>query len=553
MAIRAIASNDSKNNGLIANVIGIEHFILIRTIILFMNLNSNNKRLAKNSIIMYIQVVLNLVIGLFTGRYVLQILGESDFGTYNVVGGFVSMMVILCNPMMTGAQRFFAYDLGKGVSDQLRKDFNTTNIIYWLLAIMIFVILETFGLWFVNNKMTFEVGRMGAVNWVYQFSVIAFVFNVLAIPYNAILLAHENVAVGAILEIGQKIFQFVAIVLLWIIPYDSLILYSALLCIVAIFARIIPTIYCHRHYPETHIQLQWDRDYFKSIMEYTGYNSIGVVAIVGMGQGLNVLLNMFFMPAINAARGISSNLSGIVQSFTTNIYMPSRPQIVKYYAAGETDVMWDLVSRLNKIMFLVSMLLSVPLFFEIDFVLSLWLGEYPDYTTEFVQLTIIANLFTVCGMMLTGVLQAANRIKLQQLSVAILNLLILPISYILLKFGCSPVTPFVVIIFLNIISLLTSIWVTGKELKVSMFFYFKIIASLFASLLIASIIPFIECLYIEEGLFRFMVVGVTSAITCILSILFISFNNKERNYIVQQTSNIINKYVHLKSNKSNSL
>lgn len=495
-------------------------------------MDANNKRLVKNTIIMYVQVVVNLIVGLLTARLLLQALGASDYGTYNVVGGLVSMMVIISNPMMTGAQRFFSYDLGKNDDEQLAKDFSTTNFIYWILAFVILFLLETIGLWFVNYKMEFEDGRMDVVNWVYQFTVFSFFLNVIAIPYNALLLAHENIFVSSIFEILQKVFQLVAVVLLWFIPYDNLISYSAMMFFISAAMRIAPQLYCRFKYKETKLLLEFDKKYFRTILAYSGYNSIGVVAIVGMEQGINVLLNMFFGPIINAAKGICTSVTGILQSLTTNIYTPARPQLAKYYATDEQTRMWRLVEMATKVMFIVSMILTIPLFIEIKYVLTIWLGDYPHYTPLFIQLSLIANLISINGTMLCGVLQAANRIRNQQLTAAALNLLNLPLAYFALKMGCEPSVPFLIMIILNLCSLYVTIKVTGHDLNRRMSFFFTILIRLLLALILTSIPSFIISQMMCEGLLRFALVLITSMSFCSLTAYYIVLRKSEREYAV---------------------
>lgn len=503
-------------------------------------MDSNNKRLVKNTAIMYVQVAINMIVGLLTARLLLQALGASDYGTYNVVGGLVAMMVILSNPMMTGAQRFFAYDLGKNDEKQLARDFNTTNLIYWILAFVVLFILETLGLWFVNNKMEFEYGRMEVVNWVYQFSIFSFFLNVIAIPYNALLIAHENIFASSLFEILQKIFQLIAVLFLWIIPYDSLVSYSAMMFVISAAMRIAPQLYCKYKYKETKLVFEFDKKYFRSILAYSGYNSIGVVAIVGMEQGINILLNLFFGPIINAAKGICTSASGIVQSLTSNIYTPARPQLTKYYALNDQVRMWRLVEVVTKVMFFISMLLVVPLFIEVNYILRLWLGNFPQYTASFIQLSLVANLISVNGTMLCGVLQAANKIRNQQLTAAVLNLFNLPLSYIALKIGLNPSVPFIIMIVMNLLSLYATIKVTGHDLKVKMSFFYFIIFRMFIALLLASIIPIIIYWLMDESFYRFLLIVITSTIFCIISTFFVGFNDNERIYSIE----LVRKYVH---------
>ena len=509
-----------------------------------LTMKENNKRLFKNSIIMYIRVILSVLIGLIMTRVILDVLGASDYGTYNVVGGFVSSMVIISNPMMTGAQRFFAYDLGKRDFEQLKIDFNTTNLIYWGLALLIFIFLETAGLWFVNNKMVFEEGRMDIVNWVYQLSVFAFLLQVLAIPYNSLLLAHENIMVGSVLAISEKILQLILILFLYIVPYDRLLLYSIFMFVVAVIMRLIPQFYCKKKYKETDFHFYWDKRYVKSIAAYSGYNSIGVLAIVFMNQGLSILLNTFFGPIVNAANAVCSRICGIVETFTMNIYTPTRPQIAKYYASEEFDYMWVLVARVCKIMYFISMIITIPLCIEIDYILHLWLGEYPDFTNIFVRLLLIANLISCNGTLLCGVLQAANKIKNQQLTVAVINLLNLPLSYFALKLGSGPYIPFAIMIVMNLFSLIVSIRVTGHDTGKNMKFYYNMVVNLFIVTILSAVPPIIYYMTNEENFSRLLLVTIISILSSTFFIYFVGLNSSEKKYVVMFIDRIAKRYLH---------
>ena len=498
-------------------------------------MNENNKRLVKNTVIIYIQTFVSLVVSLLTARLILNALGASDYGTFSVVGGFVSMMVIVCNPMMTGAMRFFAYDIGKNDQRRLANDFNTTNIIYWFLAIIVVVFLETIGLWFVNHKMVFEDGRMNAVWWVYQFSVFSFFFNILSIPYNALLIAHENIFISALFQIIERLLQIIVVILLCFTSFDKLIFYSAMLFVISVLMRIAPQIYCRLKYAETTFKLEFDKTYFKSIMSYAGYNSIGVMAIVGMNQGINVLLNLFCGPVINAAKGISASATGIVQSLTSNLDTPVRPQLTKYYAIDDMDRMWQIVEFSTKLLFYISMIIIIPLCLEINYILKLWLGNaFPFYTSLFIQLTLLAGLITNNGVFLSLVLQAANKIRSQQLAVAVTNLLVLPLSYFALKIGCKPFVPFVIQIVMNTLFLYINIKIVGHDMNKDMLFFYKTVLKLFIVFLLTSVICFCFHYMLMESLFRLLIIILVNTFFSSFLIYFLSLNLSEREWVLKE-------------------
>lgn len=504
-------------------------------------MEENNKRLAKNSIIMYVQVILSMIIGFVSARVLLKTLGASDYGTYNVVGGFVSTMAIVSQPMVSGLQRFFAYDIGKNDDIQLSKDFNTTNLIYLFFGIIIILLLETVGLWFVNNHMSFENGRMDVVNWVYQLSIFAFVLSVIAQPYNALILAHENIFINSVYTICEKIGNLAIVLSLSLVPYDHLKTYSTLTFVLAVAMRIAPQIYCKRKYKESRFYFIWDRVFFRSVLSYSAFNTIGVFAGVAKEQGLNILLNMFFGPVVNTARALSSQLQHIVQQLYSNIYTPTRPQITKYYAREEYNEMWTLYVRASKIMFYVCMVVSVPLCLEVEYVLKLWLGEYPELTPAFLRLSIIMALFSSSSILNCAVLQAANKIKREQVFVALTQVMVLPVSYVALRMGASPLAPLIIAVILQFISIIIDVQVVRFELKKDMHFYLKILLRLYGTCAISYVVSYFAMSLMPSSFLRVVIVILISILTCSLLMYIIGLDQNERVLFRRLTSNLIDR------------
>ena len=493
---------------------------------------------------MYVQVFLGMIIGFITARVLLKTLGASDYGTYNVVGGFVGTMAIISGPMISGLQRFFAFDLGKNDYEQLSKDFNTTNLIYICFGIIIIVLLETIGLWFVNNKMVFEEGRMDVVNWVYQLSIFAFVLSVIAQPYNALILAHENIFINSVFAIIEKFGNLAIVLSLSLVPYDHLITYSSLMFVLAVIMRIAPQIYCKRKYKESRFFLFWDKIFFKSLFSYSAFNTIGVFAGVAQVQGLNILLNIFFGPIVNTARALSSQLQNIVQYFYINIFTPARPQITKYYAREEYDEMWTLYVRASKIMFYVCMIVSVPLFLEVDYVLKIWLGEYPDLTPSFLRLSLILALFSSSSVLNCAVLQAANKIKREQLFVALTQVMVLPVSYVALKMGAGPLVPLVIAVVLQFISIIIDVQVVRFELKKGMTFYFKMLIRLYGTCIIAFILAYLVMSLMPSSFIRVVIVTIFSIAICSLLMYVIGLESQERKMVIRLAGSFLDKVKH---------
>lgn len=511
-------------------------------------MNNNNKRLAKNSMIMYVQLFLDILIGFVAVRILLKTLGSSDYGTYNVVGGFVATMALISMPMVSGMQRFFAFDLGRNDYKQLGRDFNTTNIIYLFFGFIIVLILETVGLWFLNNHMIFEEGRIDVVHWVYQLSIFAFFFNVIAHPYNALILAHENIFVFSIFNVLSKAGNLIIALLLPFVQYDHLLAYSVFTFVYAVIMRLLPQVYCYRKYPESHFRFCWDKPFFKSILSYSAFNSIGTLAGLGRTQGVNIILNMFFGPVVNAARAVSSQLQKLVQSLYGNIGTPARPQITKYYAQGKMDEMWTLVERSTKIMFYICIIIAIPLCLESEYVLRLWLGEYPEYSPIFLRLSMLVSVFS-SSYLVSCTLQAANKIKREQVYQATITLMTLPFGYIALKLGYGPVSPFIIAAALQLISSLVSVFIVQYELKKNMGFFFVLLARIYAASILAVIAPYAIMMIMPSSFLRLVIVTIVSIISTTVLMYVICLNGKDRIIARNTLKKMVGKVTHQTKNK----
>ena len=503
-------------------------------------MNNNNKRLAKNSLIMYVQLFLDILIGFVAVRILLKTLGSSDYGTYHVVGGFVATMALISMPMVSGMQRFFAFDIGRNDYKQLGRDFNTTNVIYLFFGLIIVLILETVGLWFLNNHMIFEDGRMDVVHWVYQLSIFAFFFNVIAHPYNALILAHENIFVFSIFNVLSKAGNLIIALLLPFVQYDHLLAYSVFTFVYAVIMRLLPQVYCYRKYPESHFRFCWDKQFFKSIFSYSVFNSIGTLAGLGRTQGVNIILNMFFGPVVNAARAVSNQLQKLVQSLYSNIGTPARPQITKYYAQGKMDEMWILVERATKVMFYICIIIAIPLCLESEYVLRLWLGEYPEFSPIFLRLSMLVSVFS-SSYLVSCTLQAANKIKREQVYQATITLMTLPFGYIALKLGYGPVSPFIIAAALQLIASIVSVFIVQYELKKKMGFFFVLMARIYVASFLAVIAPYAVMSVMPSSFLRLVVVTIVSIISTTVLMYVICLNGEERDMAKDYARKLIEK------------
>lgn len=390
----------------------------------------NNKRIAKNTMLLYFRMILTMLVTLYTSRVVLNTLGVEDFGIYNVVGGVVVMFSFLNSAMSSATQRFLSFELGKNNIKQFTKVFSMSINIHALIAIIILVLAETIGLWFVNTQLVIPTDRMDAANWVYQCSILAFMVTIMSVPYNASIIAHEKMAAFAYISILEVSLKLLIVFMLQWLAFDKLKLYAVLFLLVAVIIRLVYGLYCKYKIEGCRYVWTADKKLFQTLFSYAGWNLWGNMAAVGMDQGVNILLNIFFGPVVNAARGIAYQLSSAVRMFVSNFQMAVNPQIVKRYAVEDITSMHKLIFVSSKASYLLLLFLGLPLAIEANFVLSLWLGDVPEYTVVFVRLVIVIMLIdSLSGSLITAA-QATGRIKLYQTLVGGLLLFIVPISYI---------------------------------------------------------------------------------------------------------------------------
>lgn len=396
--------------------------------------SQNNKRIAKNTLLLYIRMIFMLVISLYTSRVVLNTLGVVDYGINNVVGGVIAMLGFLTNSLGAASSRYITYDLGKGDMSVMKRTFGNILTIHFILAAIILVIGETLGLWFMSTQLQIPQEREAAAMWVYQFSIFSSVLAVISVPYNATIIAHEKMSAFAYISIIDAVLKLLIVYLLVVIPYDKLIIYAILFFCIQVFDRVVYGIYCTKHFEETHTKLRYNGNLFREIFAFAGWTMNGNLAVMGYTQGLNILLNIFFGPAVNAARGIAVQVQNVCQQFCTNFQMALNPQLTKSYAQNNLDEMHRLLIKSSKFSFYILFFIVLPLIFKAEFVLKLWLGIIPEYTVNFLRLILVVGLlYTLSNPIIVSV-HATGRLKKFQIIEGTMLLTIVPIAYILLKF-----------------------------------------------------------------------------------------------------------------------
>ena len=426
----------------------------------------NNKRIAKNTAMLYIRMLLIMAVTLYTSRVVLEVLGVEDFGIYNVVGGVVTMLGFINSSLSGATSRFITFELGRGNNGDLKKVFRCAVSVHYLLALVILFLGETVGLWFVLEKMLIPPERMTAALWVYQCSIVTIIVSIISAPYNALIIAHERMSAFAYISIVEAIAKLLIVFLLKQIYYDKLIVYALLLVAIQISIRFLYTIYCNRHFPESSARYLWDKDLSRRIFAYAGWTMNGNLAVVGYTQGLNILLNLFFGPAVNAARGIAVQVQGAVQHFFVNFQMAVRPQIIKSYASGDLDYMHKLIIESSKYSFYLMLLVSMPILVNTEYILHLWLGIVPQHAVAFTRLMLLACMNYSLSNPTLMAIHATGDLKRFQIIEGTLLLTVVPISYLFLKFGyISAEYVFVVYLIIETITQFVRVWIVYPRVR----------------------------------------------------------------------------------------
>lgn len=412
----------------------------------------NTKNIAKNTVFLYIRSIVVMAVGIYTSRVVLQTLGVEDYGVYNVIGGFVAMFSILSASLVNASQRFISFEMGKA-KPQMNRIFCGTISIHLLLALLVFVAFETFGIWFLNTQLNIDPERMSAANWVFQCSVLTFCINLISVPYNACIISHERMNVFAYISIYEAFAKLGIVYLLWVTGFDKLIVYAILMLAVSVSLRLIYGIYCKKHFEECNFHFIIDKPLFKEMMGFIGWNFFGSTAGILSTQGINVLINIFFGVTLNAARGLADQVNNAINTFVNNFMTAMNPQITKSYAAGDYDYMKSLMVRGAKYAAILYWLIALTIFMEADEILSIWLVEVPVYASIFLRLTIIYSIFKSLAIPIYTGMLATGKIKNYQLIMGGLNVMAFVLCYIFFVSGLGPEFGYISTIIIAVVQL----------------------------------------------------------------------------------------------------
>ncbi len=503
----------------------------------------NNKRIAKNTLLLYFRMLFMMGIALYTSRVVLATLGVEDYGIYNVVGGIVAMFGFINGSMSSATQRYITFALGKGDKVRLSTIFSTTLQIHTFIAGIIMLLGETVGVWFLYNKMQIPPDRIDAAFWVLQCSIISSFVMVVSVPYNACIVAHERMSAFAYISILEAVLKLVIVCLLVVSPFDKLIVYAILLLAVQVLICFCYSIYCNRHFEETKYRHVWDKPLFREMTSFAGWSMFGNLSAVFFGQGLNILLNVFFGPVVNAARGVAVQVQNAILQFVGNFQMALNPQITKNYAKGEMQEMHKLMFRSARFSFFLLFFLSLPVLFETEFILRVWLKTVPENTVTFLRIMICTSLIYTCANPMIVANQATGKVKKYQAVCGTTLIMILPISYVLLKLGLPAYSVFIVHFVMECVCQLARMTMLRPLIGLRIRDYVThVYSKVFIVVALSALLPAVIYNLMDDTVLRFFIVGVV----CVASVSLVAYNfgmtANEKVFVVQKAKSTLNKY-----------
>lgn len=497
---------------------------------------SNSSRIAKNTIFLYIRSIIVLLVTLYTSRVVLRVLGVSDYGIYNVVGGVISMIGFLNSSMVATYQRYFNYEMGKKNDDGVIAYFRSAAATQLIISAIIVILGETLGLWFVNTQLTIPDSRMLATNWVYQVAIISFVMMMFQAPYGAMIIAHEKMNVFALISILDVFLRLGIVFLIQMMPGDRLIAYAILLSCISIVDLVLYVAFCKLKLNIGKFKILWDKSRIKEMLGFSGWGMLDSLALSVKSQGLNILLNMFFGPVVNAARGIAYQVLSATKQFISNFQTAFRPQLMKSYAEGDYDYMYQLFYSASKISFYLMLCLTIPIVLEAPIILHLWLGDnVPDHTSAFVVLVLLTSWIDAFSSPLTSVAYATGNIKKFNLVVSGMNILILPVAWFFLKAGFAPESAMIVSLIITILSQGARMIVIKDLLPFSIKSYSSmVIWPTMIVTIVSMILPLGLHLLLDYGVVRLLIVFILSELSIFITVWSIGSTKIEKMLITSK-------------------
>lgn len=473
-----------------------------------------------------------MIVSLYTSRVLLNALGVDDFGIYNVVGGIIVMFTFINSAMSSSTQRYLTFELGRNDKERLKTVFNTSFQIHSIISLLVLVLGETVGLWFFYTQMNIPADRMNAAFWVYQFSILSTMIMMTNIPYHSLIISHEKMSYFAYVSIADVILKLLIVFAIIYTSLDKLIFYSFLIVIATLINRLLYQIYCNKKFKESKLSKQFDKSLFKEMINFAGWNLFGNLAGVTFTQGVNILLNIFFGPAVNAARGVAIQVQSAISGFVTNFQTALNPQITKTYSTNDLNQMHNLIFKSSKYSFFLLFLLSMPILLRTEQILILWLKIVPEHTSNFVRLVLLISLIDSVANPLMTSAAATGKVKLYQGFIGSLLLLILPFSYIALKLGFQPESVFIIHLLIALLAQLSRLIIIKPMIKISLREYaYKVIKPIFIISLITIIPLYFINNYFGNGIINLILITIISVIFVGIVILSFGLTKSERTFI----------------------
>ena len=504
---------------------------------------NNNKRIAKNTLLLYIRQIIVMIVALYTSRVVLSTLGVTDYGIYNVVGGIVTLFTILNFAMGCSTTRFITFELGKNNEEGVNMAFSNAVIIHVIIAVIILILGETIGLYLFSEKMKIPDDRMYAAGWVYHLSVLTCIVNILSVPYNALITSHEKMDAYAVISILEVFLKLIIVWMLLLFNYDKLILYAVLMFMVGLIIRIINQVYSSKTFKKIHFIKPISFGMFKDMLIYAMWSLVGSAAFILADQGQNILLNMYFGPAINAARGVAMQVKQAVVNLCNNFNQAIMPQINKSYAGGNVDYMHKLIYISSKYTYFLLLIMSLPIVLEAKMILSLWLVGIPEHSVLFLQLMLVISILTALGNPLSNAAGANGRIRNFQVVVGGINMMLLPITWIVFKCQNTPLPEwaFIIQIIFCVISQIARLYLVRPLIGLSLQKYYNnVVRPCAISTITSLLIPIVIKCLLPNCLLTSFIVFVISIISVALSVFLFGMDGGERKYIVDKLYSLRN-------------
>lgn len=504
---------------------------------------SSNTRIIKNSLYMSVRMIIILFIQLYTTRVLLSALGVEDYGIYNVVCGFVAMFSFLSTSMMNGIQRFYNYEYGRGGEEGIVRVFNVAVRIQVTLALLMAVVIEVAGLWYIQNKMVIPAERLRSALWVFQSSILNCIISLLQVPYVSIVVAKEKLNFYAIMSVLNSVLGICVVLLIKYLAFDSLVMYGFLLVIVQLVILVVYVLYTRCICENLVISRTYDKQLLKSMLGFSGWNIFGSFGTVIKEQGINMILNLFCGPIVNAARGIANQVNGGFQGFISNITVSVRPQITQSYAQGNIDRVMSLTYAISKFSCLLLFIISFPILLDIDYILHLWLGDnIPAHTNTFVIIIVISSFISNLNGAVSGVVHSSGNMKQYQLVGAIVNLAALPLVYLFLYLGFSPESALWVMLVIMAIGQFFALIILKTIVNYSLKDYaVKVILPIIKVAALSIILPYFLHSAMPSGILRFILISIFSVLETLIIASIVGTTSSEKAAIKVLINKVINK------------